>query len=225
MTTSWLEGPATVLADGTYCRVARSDQPLGFATIAQPDAQLSFAGNRFDVLGGGVLYLGSTAHGCYAETVARFRPSAKVRAAVGDEPGFVICGGIPADWRARRLEVQVDLPDALPFVDVESPQTHTYLTAVMAPALAGLGVDALDVGLVRGRNRLITRAIASWAYAATDPDGAPLYSGLRYLSRLGEEECWAVFDGTAVEERSRSPIERTNSALDAVAQSFGLTVF
>lgn len=57
-----------------------------------------------------------------------------------------MCGGIPADWRARRLKVQVDLPDALPFVDVEAPQTHTYLTAAMAPGLAGLGVDALDAG-------------------------------------------------------------------------------
>jgi hypothetical protein len=225
MTTSWLEGPATVAAESTYFRVARSDQPLAFSSIGPTDAQFAFAGNRFDVVGGGVLCLGTTAGGCYAETVARFRPSAKVRAAVGDEPGFVICGGIPADWRARRLEVQVDLPDALPFVDVESPQTHAYLTAVMAPVLAGLAVDALDVGLVRGRNRLITRAIAAWAYAAADPDGAPLYSGLRYLSRLGEEECWAVFDGTDVQERARSPIERTNPDLDAVAQTFGLTVF
>ena len=225
MTTSWLEGPATVPANSTYFRVARSDQPLAFSSIGPTDAQLSLAGNRFDVVGGGVLYLGTTARGCYAETLARFRPSAKVRAAVGDEPGFLMCGGIPADWRARRLEVQVDLPDALLFVDVEAPQTHTYLTAAMAPVLAGLGVDALDVGLVRGRNRLITRAIAAWAYSAADRDGAPLYSGLRYLSRLGEEECWAVFDGTAVEERARSPIQRNNPDLDLVSQSFGLTVF
>ena len=225
MTASWLDSPATVLADGTYFRVARSDQPLSMSWIQPADAALLSAGNRFDVLGGGVLYLGTTAAGCYAETTARFRPAARVRAAVGDEPGFVMCGGVPADWRARRLEVEVDIPDGLPFVDVESPETHAYLNAVMAPQLAGLDIDALDVGIVRGRNRLITRAIASWAYLAIDSDGDPLYSGLRYMSRLGDQECWAVFDGTEVIERSRSPIERSNPALLAVAVNFGLTVF
>ena len=43
----------------------------------------------------------------------------------------------------------------------------------MEPQLAGLGIDSLDVGIVRGRNRLVTRAIASWPHSATDPDGNP----------------------------------------------------
>ena len=139
MTASWLDGPATVRADGTYFRVARSDQPLSMSWIQPADAALESAGNRFDVVGGGALYLGSTATGCYAETTARFRPAARVRAAVGDEPGFVMCGGIPADWRARRLEVEVEVPDGLPFVDVESSDTHSYLNAVMAPPTGRLG--------------------------------------------------------------------------------------
>jgi hypothetical protein len=32
----------------------------------------------------------------------------------------------------------------------------------------------------------------------TDEHGHPLFSGIRYESRLGPHECWAIFDGTAV---------------------------
>jgi len=71
---------------------------------------------------------------------------------------------------------------------------------------------------------LLTRAIASWAYAAGDADGSQ-YSGIRYLSRLGEHECWAVFDGTPIIELERTTIELTNPAFTTVVDEFGLRPF
>jgi len=65
---------------------------------------------------------------------------------------------------------------------------------------------------------------ASWAYAAADADG-PLYSGIRYLSRLGEHECWAVFEGTPIVELQRATIELTNPDFAAIVDEFGLRPF
>lgn len=227
MSASHLSGPAIVTAiPPELYRIARRDSVLTHSRISPADAGLPHAGNRFDVAGGGLLYLGSTAEGCFAETLARFRPTAAMRAIVADEDsGFVVCGGVPQDWRAQRLLAAVEAIDPLPFVDVEDPATHEYLTAVMAPQLETLGVTQLDVASLRGTNRLLTRAISTWAYAATDDDGNPRYSGLRYKSRLGDHECWAVFDGTLLEVRAPQTIELANPDLQNVARLFGLRIF
>jgi hypothetical protein len=41
-------------------------------------------------------------------------------------------GSVAADWRVRRSLVEFGLEDPLPFLDVDAPETHTYLTEVMA---------------------------------------------------------------------------------------------
>jgi len=222
--------PHTVTLDRLVYRVARSDDPLRFAMIDPADAPLPHAGNRFDVPGGGVLYCATTPAGCYAETLARFRPSAAVRAAVeGEDPGFMVCGGVPADWRARRLKVTVEAVAPLPFLDVEHPATHEYLTTVLAQQIttlpAPLHAPAIDVSVIRGSNRLLTRLVAAWAFAATDNGGDPQYGGIRYVSRLGDHECWAIFEGTEIIERARETITRADTDLRAVAAPWGLNVF
>lgn len=45
-------------------------------------------------------------------------------------------GGVPQDWRARRLMIEAATIDPLPFVDVEDPDTHEFVTSAMAPQLA-----------------------------------------------------------------------------------------
>lgn len=184
------------------------------------------AGNRFDVVGGGVIYCGTTVKGCFAETIARFRPSAKMRVLLAQEdPGFVTCGGVPQNWRDQRTIVAASIADSLPFVDIDDPITHEFLSAKMAEELADLGVEVLDVGNVRGPNRLITRAASSWAYYAQD-SGSPKYSGIRYMSRvLPNEECWAVFEGTPIVEVSRRSIDVGDPDLKTVADTWGLRIF
>ncbi len=100
-------------------RIGRREDPARFARISQTDAALPRAGNRFDVPGGGVLYAASTAQGCFAETLARFRPSPGVAAAVRGDPGYLDPGGIPAAWRQDRRLVSFSLAAPLPFVDID----------------------------------------------------------------------------------------------------------
>lgn len=51
------------------------------------------------------------------------------------------------------------------------------------------------------------------------------YAGIRYRSRLGDWECWAVFDDVRFEHVEQRPITETDTALVAVATTFGLRVF
>lgn len=138
---------------------------------------------------------------------------------------IVVCGGVPSDWREQRTIVTANLMDPLPFVDVDDPVTHEYLTTVMADELAGFGVDVLDVDTVRGKNRLLTRAMSSWAFWAATDDG-PKYSGIRYMSRvIPDQECWAVFEGTEIVEVSRRAIEINDPDLMEIAAMWGLRIF
>ena len=77
---------------------------------------------------------------------------------------------------------------------------------------------------MRGPNRLLTRAIASWLYSRTDKKGHPLYAGIRNVSRLGDFECWAIFDGTPVELRSSARVDPTDPALRNVIELFGMAI-
>lgn len=222
-----MSGPRTVeLTDELY-RIGRGDGLLTFSKITPEDATLA-AGNRFDVPGGAVLYAGSQIRGCFAETLARYRPTARVIEAVADEdPGFMVAGGVPQDWRLQRVVARLRLDDPLPFLDVEAPETHAYLTREMASDLIALGYDgALDFSDVANRDRRLSRAIARLAYTAVNEEALPLYSGIRYASRLKPEwECWAIFDGTAVEVTKQEAIELHNPDMRAVAEMWGLRIF
>lgn len=133
-------------------------------------------------------------------------------------------GSVPAEWRERRTEVRVACPGDLLFVDVEDPATQTHLRQVLAADLQGLGVEDLDVAAVRGPDRRLTRLVAQWAYQP-EPETNAGFAGIRYQSRLGDWECWAVFDDVALEQVEQRPIEPTDPALVAVATAFDLQVF
>lgn len=208
-------------------RIGRATDPLQFSVMDAADALLHNAGNRFDVPGGGVLYCATELATCFYETLARFRPTSKIREFVAAQDGvdkdFMVVGGVPADWRYRRLKVSVAVEGGLPFLDVEAPETLEHLNACMSTELADLGVDNLDAATVMGPDRRVTRAISSWAYSAQDENGDLLYGGVRYLSRLVTKECWAIFDGSPVREVSRNTIDPSDPALRSVAHRFGLT--
>lgn len=216
-----------VAAPSPLWRVERIDPPLRFSHINPIDAMNDRAGNRFDVPGAGVLYGATDPEGGYAETLAGFRPRASMIAAlseVGTETDRVGPGEVPASWVTTRRLRAFDVDGSLPFVDLEAPETHTFLTREAAPILLHEGVENLDVASVRGPNRLLTRAIASWLYSRTNDHGEPLYAGVRYVSRLGNFECWAVFDGTPVELRSSIEIKRTDPALRSVLELYGMAI-
>lgn len=204
--------------------VGRAGDPVHFSSIDPVEAD-GPGGNRFDVPGGSVLYAATDRQGAYAETVARLRPSTAMRL-LRPEAGehFMEPGAVPADWRTRRRMVRFGLEEPFPFVDLDDAQTHTFLMDQLAAELQQLGIDELDVAVVRSNNRRLTRTLARWVYTAADEYGVLRYGGIRFRSRLGEHELWAIFDGGSLTNQEELSIERDDSDLLAVANNFGLSV-
>lgn len=219
-------GLVLIEAPSRLWRVERVDPPLQFSRINAVDVNLERAGNRFDVPGAGVLYGASSPEGAYAETLAPFRPSASLIAKLAalQPQGGNVAGSVPASWRLERRLRALTVPSALPFVDLDSPATHTALTRSAPLTLLEHGVGTLDVATVRGPDRRLTRALAAWLYGQTDEHGSALYSGIRYESRLGPYECWAIFDGTIPQLLEEQAIELGDPALASVAQQYALTI-
>ena len=63
------------------------------------------------------------------------------------------------------------------------------------------------------------------AWEARDQPEYPNFAGVRFCSRLGEWECWAVFEDVLPEEQERISILRQDSALQRVAKLYELEVF
>lgn len=185
-------------------RIARRDSPLALSRISVADAEMPLSGNRYDVSGGGVLYCATDLEGCYAETLARYRPSPRIIAALGlHTDGYMSVGSVPADWRLRRVTTRVICQEPLPFLDVDQP---------------------LDVSLMRGRNRLVPRLVSRWAYVQQNEDWTPRYSGIRYESKLGGWECWAIFDGTRLGQAEERAVSLEDPELVSVSAMYKLTI-
>ena len=230
-------GSARPVGDQLW-RLGKREDPLAPSPIltaaerAQPRG-----GNRFDSSQGNyrVVYFGSNIETRLGETLARLRPDPSLIAVVRDEwqeLGFMEVGTVPAKWRADRIAVlaRIDLQyfgsPTEAFVDAEDLATHQVLREELSKILAQLGYADLDVGVVRGPDRRITRAISQWAHEQTDDDGNARYAGVRYVSRLSDAwECWAVFDDVPVHVMETKTIELDLPQLDGVAKEFGLRVF
>lgn len=218
--------PALLNPPNVLWRVERISPTLRFSWINAVDAESDREGNRFDVPGGGVLYAATDPRGAYAETIAQFRPSALAPEldAAGLEPGRVRYGTLPKQWRATRRLRSLQLNDPRPFIDIDHPASHAFLTREAGEVLRALGLANLDVGLVRGPSRRLSRALARWIYTRVDTDGQGLYAGIRYGSRLGPHECWAIFDGTTVTLREEREILTDDQALIEVAAQMDIAI-
>jgi hypothetical protein len=143
-------------------------------------------------------------------------------ARAGASPDEMRLPALGPEWRANRILRTLETVDALPFVDIEDPLTHTYLTERARSVLIALDVSYLDVATVRGPSRLLTRGLATWIYQAQDSAGTPMYGGIRYVSKLGDYENWAIFDGTEVRALGQQRITIDNSDLIAVTTRHGI---
>jgi hypothetical protein len=108
-------------APSSVWRIGRGPDPLEIRDALPPeDLDRPGVGNRFDSPLGDyeVLYFSSSLEGCFGETLARFRPDLEVMELIKDEwqeRGFMEVGGVPAEWRYKRLAVNVSLEGSLPF--------------------------------------------------------------------------------------------------------------
>lgn len=217
--------PRAVEIPDRVWRVALIPSGERFSRITPDDALLRDAGNRFDVPGGGVLYCATNPRGAYLETLAGKRVSAKMAALVQHDPtGFMPPNSVPASWRDERRLFTVGTTDPACFIDVEDLETRQYIVGQIGEQLEQLGIETLDVPDVRGMNRLLTREIARWAYSSIDEEGDYAYSGIRYVSKLDNEECWAIFGGTETFIHEQTTIEKTDPHLVDVARLFRLTI-
>ena len=116
-------------------------------------------------------------------------------------------GSVSTEWRFDRVETRVEITSDTPFVNIDSPDTVAELGGnpeLMASLRLLFGVEELDVSVIKGRDRRVTRFIAEYISQMTDDSESPRWSGIRYTSRLGEAwECWAVFEGTQFEISER----------------------
>ncbi|MDQ3896904.1 MAG: hypothetical protein M3326_06590 [Actinomycetota bacterium] len=165
---------------------------------------------------------------CFGETLSRYRADPKL-AFIEDEwqkLSFMARGSVPKDWWMRRTAVRVEVATDALFLDVEALSTRKFLQKELGAVLQLFGVDDLDVAAIRGRDRRVTRLISEWAWHQADPDGRPVFAGIRYLSRIETDwECWAVFDDVDIVELERHPILPTTPELIKTAEVYDLRVF
>jgi hypothetical protein len=154
-----------------------------------------------------VIYCASSRAGAFGETIARFRKSlrllSQLREIEDDEPlDPELEGGLlPEEWRLNRRIGASRLDESLKFADLEDPRAATLLRREMAPLLTQLGLDDLDFGDLMGRDRRVTQNAARCVYEAAGESGAPVFDGIRYVSRLNPGwELWAIFTDRMVHE-------------------------
>jgi hypothetical protein len=90
--------------------------------------------------------------------------------------------------------------------------------------LRTLDIDDIEAASVRGFSRLLTRGIASWIYSRIDDQGDLQHGDTRYVSRLGDYECWAILDGTEVLWADEQSIDPANSDMLAVAATYNIRI-
>jgi hypothetical protein len=180
-----------------------------------------------------VVYCASSRVGAFGETIARFRKSIRLlshlREIEDDEPlDWELTGGLlPEEWRLNRRIGASRLDESLHFADLEDPHAATLLRREMSPLLTELGLDDFDFSDLMGRDRRITQNAAMCVYEATDEANAPVFDGIRYVSRLNPGwELWAVFaDRMAHEpEDLYQRISRDDSDLRNAAEVLGIEV-
>jgi hypothetical protein len=101
------------------------------------------------------------------EVLGRQKPDQRLAQLVAEDwanRGWMRVGNVAADWRERRCRVAIDL-ESPPFLDVDDAEPLQRLDQELRPQLDAWGVDQLDTGIIRGRDRRVTRLIADWAWA------------------------------------------------------------
>ncbi len=189
---------ATVEAPATVHRIARGPDVWCWPDWAYAGPDGTF-GNRWDDPDGlyRVLYACSERVGAFVETLARFRPSPSVIAALGAIDGIddaVPPGAIHRSWLAERAIGRAVLHGS--FVDVGHAASLAVLNRRLAARVVHHGIRELDAAAIRlSVPRRFTQEVSRFVYEQTRPDGRPAFAGIFYRSRLGDNfGNWVVFE-------------------------------
>lgn len=158
----------------------------------------------------------------FLETLARFRPSLDVLAALQaventDEP--LPRPRVPTDWYSTRAIGRIRLATRQRWLDLRSFETREALRLELAQTLLDLGLEDLDLSGVVGPERQLTQAIAQWAFDHG-------HAGLVYSSRFdAAHTCWAIPEGVTFDPVGLpEPILPDDPDLVWAARSFGLAM-
>lgn len=199
-------------------RIGRRPDPL-----AWPPWEYVGSGRFDDPVGEfRVLYATAQRRIALLESLARFRPSLDVLAALQaventNEP--IPAPQVPAEWYHARAVGRLRLATHQQWLDLRSFETREALRSELAQTLLDLGLEDLDLSGVVGPKRQLTQAIARWVYERK-------YRGIAYRSRFDATfTCWAIFEGAEFERVGLSEhILPDDPDLASVARSFGLNV-
>lgn len=226
-----LAGPPVMSAPTELWRVGRAESPLTTIDYGPLGMGDSSAGNRFDSATGQfqVSYYGTTLQACFGECLAPLMPKHDLAELVRDEWDRMHAmgpGAVPSSWRHRRRAVRSRVATSRAFLNLESREVITALDAPLQAVLRPLDIEHLDVSVLRGPDRRVTRVLSDFVWALKEEGGQHRFAGIRYLSRHNSDwECWAVFEHTPVDPLEALPIERDMPELQEVASCLGLGVF
>jgi hypothetical protein len=219
----------SVEAPGRLYRLGRREAVWAWPDWAFAGTDGTF-GNRYDDSKGQyrVLYASSQRLGTFLETLARFRPDPAIVAEPietdpADEPYPTNPPGVvPASWLRSRAVGSSNV--AGEFADVGHSRSLEHLRARLAARLIHYGLDDLDGATIRlSAPRGFTQSVSRYVFECADANGEPAYSGIRYLSRLGDEILnWAIFEPAQLTDARAEPLTVDDPDLRQVLTRFGL---
>jgi hypothetical protein len=180
-------------------RIARAPDPWAWPDWVDAGTDGTF-GNRWDDPESSyrVVYASSSKLGAFVEVLARFRPDPQVAAGVlevkGEGTAMSGAGLLPSSWIGARRLGTASLWGI--HADVGHSDSLSALRTAMASRLVHHGLQDLDASAIRlAAPRRFTQEISRYVYERTEPSGQRSFSGVVYLSRLGDNfQNWAVFE-------------------------------
>lgn len=211
-----------VIPESRLFRIARRPDPWAWPPWAFQGTDGTF-GNRWDDAHAvyRVIYASSQLEACFVEVLARFRPDPHVvagLAAIAGPDDTLPAGIIPRSWLRNRVVGQATANGC--FADVNHARSLGYLHANLAARLVHFGIRELDGAAIRlTAPRRFTQEVSSHIYALADDAGQPVFAGIAYRSRFGDNyQNWAVFERPQDQEMFGDP---RVTEIDAGARELG----
>jgi len=143
---------------------------------------------------------------------------------------------IAAGWRLERREYELQLPTNGWFVEVETADSISALSAGIAPYLVERGILQLTVGHLKAEDRALTTTVAGWVREQVLDDGS-LPHGIIYDSKHSKGwGCWAIWlravdDGKGIDSEPTKVISEgaigpshKNAELERIEKLFNIRV-
>lgn len=177
-----------------------------------------------------VLYASTQRRATFVETLARFRPDPAVVAGLaqisGSDENALPPGHVPDSWVKARMIGTATVGGR--FADIGESASLAHLQEALPARLIHYGYGELDGAVIREARREFTQEISLYVFGRADGTGAPMFSGIAYRSRLGDDFTnWAIFerpDQNAVPNAMASSLNVDDPDLLATFELFGLTL-